>query len=136
MTENKPHHGRNIKRFREWAGIKQEALATELNWSQQKVSLLEQKEEVDDAILDEVASILKMPKEVIQNYTDDQPIFNIQNNYEGSTLNHSSNYQYNYQPTFNPLDKLMEQMEENKRLYERLLQEKEAMIEELKKIMK
>ena len=135
MTNTKPHHGRNIKRFREWAGIKQEALATELNWSQQKVSLLEQKEEVDDAVLDEVARILKMPKEVIQNYTDDQPIFNIQNNYEGSNNQGSNNGINNYQCTFNPLDKLLEQIEENKRLYERLLIEKEAMIEELKKIL-
>jgi len=48
MEQTKPHHGRNIKRFREWFDIKQETLASELNWSQQKVSLLEQKEEIED----------------------------------------------------------------------------------------
>ena len=36
MTETKPHHGRNIKRFREWVGVKQETLAAELHWSEQK----------------------------------------------------------------------------------------------------
>jgi len=38
----KIHHGRNIKRFREMMGIKQEALAHELgeDWSQKKISLL------------------------------------------------------------------------------------------------
>ena len=66
MTETKPHHGRNIKRFREWAGIKQDALAAELNWSQQKVSLLEQKEEIEDDVLEEVAKILKVPVEAIK----------------------------------------------------------------------
>lgn len=42
MSE-KIHHGRNIKRFREMMGIKQEALAHELgkDWSQRKISLLE-----------------------------------------------------------------------------------------------
>ena len=39
------HKGRNIKRFREMLGIKQDVLAAELgdDWNQQKVSLLEQK---------------------------------------------------------------------------------------------
>ena len=35
------HQGRNVKRFREMLGIKQEALAVELgeDWNQRKVSL-------------------------------------------------------------------------------------------------
>jgi len=37
------HKGRNVKRFREMLGLKQEALALELggDWNQRKVSLLE-----------------------------------------------------------------------------------------------
>mgnify|MGYP001551983140 CR=1 FL=1 len=44
----KVHEGRNIKRFREMLGIKQEALAAGLgeDWTQKKVSLLEQKETI------------------------------------------------------------------------------------------
>ena len=40
------HQGRNVKRFREMLGIKQERLALELgeDWNQRKISLLEQKE--------------------------------------------------------------------------------------------
>ena len=55
------HQGRNIKRFREMLGIKQEALAHELgdDWNQRKVSLLEQKEVVEDEILKQVAGVLK-----------------------------------------------------------------------------
>lgn len=42
------HQGRNVKRFREMLGIKQEALAHELgeDWSQKRVSLLESKVEL------------------------------------------------------------------------------------------
>lgn len=44
------HQGRNVKRFREMLGIKQEALAYELgeDWNQKKISLLEQKEEIEE----------------------------------------------------------------------------------------
>ncbi|HEV7378465.1 MAG TPA: XRE family transcriptional regulator, partial [Dyadobacter sp.] len=43
------HHGRNIRRFREMLGLKQEGLAYELgeDWTQKRVSLLEQKEVVE-----------------------------------------------------------------------------------------
>lgn len=131
MTDNMPnkvHEGRNIKRFREMLGIKQETLAQELgdDWTQSKISHLETKETVDPAILDQVAKVLKVPAEAIKNFDEEAAIVNIQNNYDGSTLNHSANYQYNYQPTFNPVDKVVE-------LYERLLKEKDAEIETLKK---
>ena len=45
MPNKKIHQGRNIKRFREMLGIKQDALAYELgeDWNQKKISLLEQK---------------------------------------------------------------------------------------------
>ena len=41
--EQKIHQGRNVKRFREMLGIKQEALAFDLGeeWNQKKISLLE-----------------------------------------------------------------------------------------------
>lgn len=40
MQNKKIHQGRNIKRFREMLGIKQEALAFELgeDWNQKKIS--------------------------------------------------------------------------------------------------
>ncbi|MGN6603607.1 MAG: hypothetical protein ACTHK8_14230 [Ginsengibacter sp.] len=46
----KIHQGRNVKRFREMLGIKQEALAIELgdDWNQKKISLLKQKETIDN----------------------------------------------------------------------------------------
>lgn len=87
---------------------------------------MEAKETVDPAILDQVAKILKVPVEAIKNFDEEAAIVNIQNNYDGSTLNHSANYQYNYQPTFNPVDKVVE-------LYERMLKEKDEKIALLEK---
>ena len=122
MTETKPHHGRNIKRFREWFDIKQETLASELNWSQQKVSLLEQKEEIEDNVLEEVAKILKVPVDAIKKL-DEEQAYNI----IGNTVTHNANVAFvQNSPSFNPIDKVVE-------LYERLIKEKETMIEELKK---
>ena len=73
MPNHKIHEGRNIKRFREILGIKQDALAADLgdDWNQQKVSLLEQKETVDDTLLQQVSAILKIPVEAIQNFDEE-----------------------------------------------------------------
>lgn len=131
------HQGRNVKRFREMLGIKQEALALDLgdDWNQRKISLLEQKEEIEEPILKQIADVLKVPVEAIKNFDEETAIFNIQHNYEGSTLNHSSNYQYNYQPTFNPLEKWAEEIAENRKLYERLLQAEKEKMELLQKLL-
>lgn len=69
MPNYKVHEGRNIKRFREMLGIKQDALAYDLgdDWNQQKVSLLEQKETVETPLLQKISAILKIPVEAIQN---------------------------------------------------------------------
>lgn len=129
---NKTSEGYKIKRFREILGIKQDALASILgdDWNQQKVSLLEQKEVVDDAIMKQVADALQVPVEAIKNFDEQAAIYNIQNNYDSASSNH-----INYQPVFNPVEKWIEAMEENKKLYERILRDKDDMIETLKAII-
>jgi len=126
------HHGRNVKRFREMLGIKQEAMAFELGeeWSQRKISLLEQKEEIDDKLLAEISRVLKIPVDAFKNFDEETAVLNIQNNYEGSNTTSSpvTNTTTNYNCTFNPLDKIMEQMEEIKNLYAALLKEKDEKI--------
>ncbi len=54
-------------------GIKQDALAFELgdDWNQQKVSLLEQKETIDTALLQQISGALKIPVEAIQNFDEE-----------------------------------------------------------------
>jgi len=118
------HQGKNVKRFREMMGIKQEALAYMLgdDWNQQKISLLEQKEQIDDPLLEEIAAQLKVPAEAIKKFDEEMAVFNIQNNYEGSNTGANGVYTNNNNCTFNPLDKYVEAMEANKQLYERLLQ--------------
>src|SRR5690606_193537 len=127
----KIHQGRNIKRFREMLGIKQEALAHELgeDWSQKKISLLEQKETVEDAILAQVSDILRIPVEAIQNFDEEQAITVI-----SSTFNDNSAVVYN-NPVFNPVDKILQLHEEKIALYERMLKEKDEMVARMEKLI-
>lgn len=129
MQNKKIHQGRNIKRFREMLGIKQEALAFELgdDWNQKKISLLEQKETVESDILAQVAKILKVPAEAIENFDEEQAV-NIISNTVNNNDNATGNSLYSYQPTFNPIDKMVE-------LYERMLQQQKEMIEKLERLI-
>ena len=129
------HLGRNICRIREMKGMKQETLAELLGISQQKMSVLENTEELDDTKLNEIANALKVPANAIKEYSDEKMLNVITNNTfnsnDSSTLN-----AINVMPTFNPLDKLVEAYDENKKLYERLLQaekEKTSYLEQLLK---
>ncbi|HEY8397745.1 MAG TPA: helix-turn-helix transcriptional regulator [Flavihumibacter sp.] len=71
--EKQIHQGRNIKRFREMLGIKQEAMAMALgeDWNQRKISLLEQKPEIEPALLKEVAGFLRVPVESILRFDEE-----------------------------------------------------------------
>lgn len=131
----KVHERRNVKRFREMLGVKQEALAAGLgeDWTQKKVSLLEQKETIEPAILDQVAKVLNVPAEAIRNFDEEQAIHNIQNNYDSAVVNAGPTI--NYKCTFNPLDKWAEEIAENRKLYERLLQTEKEKIALLEKIL-
>lgn len=136
MQNKKIHQGRNIKRFREMMGIKQEAMAFELGeeWNQKKVSLLEQKESVESDIVKQVAKILKIPVEAIENFDEEQAV-NIIANTINNNDNASGNSLYNYYPTFNPIDKVVELYDEKIALYERMLKEKDEMMERLEKLL-
>lgn len=130
----KIHEGRNVKRFREMLGIKQDALAADLgdDWNQQKISLLEQKETIDDPVLQQVAAALKIPAEAIQNFDEEQAVNIISNTFnDGSFLNTG------HTPTFNvnPLEKLVQLHEEKIALYERMIKEKDEMMVRLEKLL-
>jgi len=109
--------------------IKQEVMASELGVSQQTVSRIEQSETIEDDILAKVAGVLGVSTEAIKNYSDEAVIYNIQNNYEGS---HNQGANVGHQFNFNPIEKLVELFEENKKLYERLLQAEKEKNELLK----
>jgi transcriptional regulator with XRE-family HTH domain len=128
----KVHQGRAVKRIREILQVKQETLASELGISQQSVSLLETKETIDLETLEQIAKTLKVPVDAIKNFDEAAAIYNIQNNYEGSTINASPVNATHC--TFNPLDKYVEVVEKNEKLYEALLKserEKFALLEKM-----
>lgn len=127
----KIHQGRNVKRFREMLGIKQDALAYELgeDWNQQKVSLLEQKETIEANLLRQISDILKIPVEAIENFDEEQAVNVIANTYSFQDFKDNAVASgFTYQPTFNPIDKMVE-------LYERMLQQQKEMIEKLEKLI-
>ena len=118
-TIHNVHHGRNIRRLREILNIKQDAIAAELKISQQAMSKLEQKKEIDDDMLERVSNALNIPVDSVKNFNEESAVNIIANTFNDS----SSSVGYNY--TFNPIEKITE-------LYERLLkaeQEKIAWLE-------
>ena len=132
-TATKPNHiGRKISRIRELRGMKQEALAAELGMSQQSVSHLEQSETIEDEKLEKVAKALGVTKEGIANFSE-EAVFNI----IGNTVTNNDNAAFfNYQPSFNPIDKLIASYDENKKLYERLLEAEKEKVKYLEELLK
>jgi len=115
-------------------GVKQETLAFELgtDWSQKKVSLLEQKEIIEEDILRQVGEILQLPVEAFTNFDEEQAVNIISNTFENcnqpaSIFNNSS---------INPLDQIIKLHEEKIALYERMLKEKDDMMLRLEKLIK
>ncbi|HEY1193237.1 XRE family transcriptional regulator [Flavobacterium sp.] len=132
--EQKIHQGRNVKRFREMLGIKQEALAYDLGeeWNQKKISMLEQKDVIEENLLRQISNSLRIPVEAFQNFDEEQAVNIISN-----TFNDQSNG-YNYHPTFNvnPVEKWIEALEEIKRLNLELLKAKDEQIKALEQLLK
>lgn len=131
-TATSNHIGRKISRIRELRGMKQETLAEKLGVSQQSVSQLEQSETLENEKLEKVAEILGVTKEAIENFSEEQ-VINYFNTFNEKVS--SSNFGHNNTCTFNPLDKLMETVEENKKLYERLIQVEQEKINYLEKLL-
>ena len=132
--ETKVHEGRNVKRFREMLGIKQDALAYELGegWNQQKISLLEQKETIELPLLKQISNAMKVPVEAFQNFDDEQAVNIISNTFDN--CNQPASFFYN--STINPIDQIIRLHEEKITLYERMLKEKDEMMVRLEKLIK
>lgn len=133
-TPTKNHIGRKISRIRELRGMKQEALAIALGISQQSVSNIENSEELDDEKLIEVAKVLGVTPEAIKNFSEEAAINFFNNFYDNSFTNSQGTFNASH-CTFNPLDKVVELFEENKKLYERLLQAEKDKVAYLEKLV-
>jgi hypothetical protein len=80
-----------------------------------------------------VAKVLKVPVEAIKNFDENAAVSVIANTFtsnDNSTLN-----AVNHQCTFNPLDKWAEEIIENRRLYERLLEAEKEKMKLLKQLL-
>jgi transcriptional regulator with XRE-family HTH domain len=123
------HYGSNIKRIREKKRIKQEAFgsmltkATGEEWSQQRVSLMEGRADIDLNLLNTVAEILEVTPEAIKEYDEEVAIQIFCNNFSDHATNNA-----NYKCTVNEVQGILKMAEEIKQLYEALLHEKEERI--------
>ena len=129
--EQKIHQGRNVKRFREMLGIKQEALAFDLgaDWNQKKISMLEQKDVIEADMLRQISNALKIPVEAFQNFDEEQAV-----NVISSTFNDNAQVG-GVINNYNPVDAVLKLHEEKMELYERMLKEKDEMMAKLEKII-
>jgi len=116
------HYGHNIRHLRDMLDIKQDAIAFAMNMTQQNFSNLEQKEDIDDEVLEKVAKAMNIPVDAIKNFSEDGVI-----NIISSSL-HDNSGSVMYYPTFNPIDKVVE-------LYEKLIAEKNEQINLLKSLI-
>ena len=133
--EAKVHEGRNVKRFREMLGIKQDALAYELGegWTQKKISQLEQKETIERPLLQEISRTLKIPVEAFQNFDEEQAINIISNTFDNFD---NGAIAINCNSDVNPIENIIKLHEEKIALYERMLKEKDEMMERLEQLIK
>ncbi|WP_316841962.1 helix-turn-helix transcriptional regulator [Pedobacter gandavensis] len=143
-NEFRVHQGKNVQRFREMLGLRQEGLAELMGseWNQKRISLVEAKEVVEEHILLLVADALKIPVEVLENFTEEAAInyFNtFVNSANGSVNSDNASSTINisgFGGKYNLVDQLIEAMEnlkmlygKNTNLYERLLSVEREKIE-------
>ena len=119
------HLGDHVRRMRMALGVKQTTLANELGTTQQNISRIEQEEEVDEATLEKIATVLGVSAEAIKNFDEEAAITII-----SSTLHdNSGSVNYNCTLTFNPLEKIVE-------LYDALLKSEREKNELLERMLK
>ena len=99
------------------------------DWNQKKISLLEQKESIEPELMQQVATVLKVPVQAIENFDEQAAVSIISNTFNDSSIG------VNYYPVFNPIDRWMEALDKNEKLYERLLQSEREKVELMQKII-
>jgi len=133
-TATKNHIGRKISRIRELRDMKQEALAAALGISQQAVSTIENSETIDENKLLDVAKALGVTPNAIKNFSDES-VINYFNNFYDNSTSQGNSFNQGMFATFNPLDKVVELFEENKKLYQHLLQAEKDKVAYLEKLL-
>jgi transcriptional regulator with XRE-family HTH domain len=116
------HLGQNVARIRGMHRLTQKEIADKLKVTQPEYSRIEQKEQIDEDLLQRIATVLDVTPEIIKEFNDDGKV-----NIISSTL-HDNAGSVNSFPVFNfnPIERIVE-------LYERMLKEKDEIIEMYKK---
>lgn len=119
------NHGANVRRWREWRGIKQEVLAEQIGVSQATFSGYEKKDKLEQDILDKVSKALDIPVEAITEVGQDTSV----NIFSGPWHDNS----IGLNQIFNPVEKIISLYDEKIELYERMLKDKNALLEKILK---
>ncbi len=115
------HLGNNIAKLRGFRRLPQKEVAGKLHLSQQEYSKLEAKAEIDDDLLERIAAIFDFPIELIKSMDTNGHVENVYQQ-EGN-----KGHVFNYE--LSPTEKIIE-------LYERMLKEKDELIELYKSQLK
>ena len=103
---NRRHIGRNIQKIRVYLGMKQEALAADLGVSQNVISKIEKESEIEEGLLNKIASVLGISAEVIKDFDVERAIYNI-NSYKDATISPGAIAAvYVASQQINPVDKI------------------------------
>lgn len=124
-----PHQGRNIRRIREMLGIKQEALAWEMGdeWSQKRISLYEQKDVIPTEILEKFARALNVPLSTLKQLDEERFLRLLQTDTQQDPCFTT--------PDVHLLERWIQAIEENEKLYERLLKSEQEKVQLLQKML-
>ncbi|MNL62558.1 hypothetical protein D3C87_1865880 [compost metagenome] len=93
--------------------------------------MLEQKDIIEDSLLKQISNSLKIPVEAFQNFDEEQAINVIANTFGDNACVGNPNSTFN----FNPIEELKKLHEEKIVLFERMLKEKDEMMERLEKLI-
>lgn len=101
---------------------------------------MEQKETIENNLLEQVAAIFKIPVEAIENLDEEQAVNIIANTFhtnDNATVGIGGNSGNGDDDNriFHPIDKLVQLHEEKITLYERMLKEKDDIIDRLEKLI-
>jgi len=92
---------------------------------------LNKRKRLTPALLHQISTALKIPAEAIQNFDEEQAVNIIANTIDNGAIG----YQHNENCTLNPIEKIIQLHEQKIALYERMLKEKDEMMERLEKLI-
>jgi hypothetical protein len=98
----------------------------------QGISMLEQKDVIEDNLLKKISAVLKIPVEAFQNFDEEQAVNLISCNFSDNAMFNNRIEVFNN----NPIEEIKKLHEEKIALYERMLKEKDEMMVRLEKLIK